>query len=310
MKKIYYILILLVFSLLNSVAQQLPQYTQYMLNEMAINPAVAGREEFTDIRSNNRYQWVGITDAPRTYMLTCHGPLKAKNMGLGMHLYTDIVGPTRRTGLNFAYAYHLKFKNDMHLSLGLSAGILQWGIDGSKLILHDDGDANLLTSYKTTMVPDFGTGLYFYKSKRFYFGVALPQIYQAPIKIYEKSPNGSKIVTHLNVNGAYTFDLGEDFKLEPSFLLKYAKPAPIKLDVGARVIYKDQVWLGGAYRHHDAFTALVGYMYKDYLMFGYSYDFTTTNIKNYSSGTHEVMLGLRFSRKQASTWETKTKSAF
>lgn len=310
MKKIYSILILLVFHVLNTVAQQLPQYTQYMLNEMAINPAVAGREEFTDIRSNNRYQWVGITDAPRTYMLTCHGPLKAKNMGLGMHLYTDIVGPTRRTGLNFAYAYHLKFKNDLRLSLGLSAGILQWGIDGSKLLLHDEGDANLLTSYKTTVVPDFGTGLYFYKAKRFYFGVSLPQIYQAPIKLYEKSPNGSKIVTHLNVNGAYTFDIGEDFKIEPSFLVKYAKPAPVKVDGGVRVIYQDQVWLGGAYRHNDAFTAMVGYMYKDYLMFGYSFDFTTTNIKKYSTGTHEVMLGLRFSRKQASTWETKTSAAF
>jgi hypothetical protein len=87
--------------------------------------------------------------------------------------------------------------------------------------------------------------------------------------------------------------------------LKWASPAPIKIDGGLRVIYQEQVWLGGAYRHNDAFTAMVGYMYKDYLMFGYSYDFTTTNIRNYSTGTHEVMLGIRFSRKQASTWETK-----
>lgn len=305
MKVFKYILAFSLFISINSVAQQLPQYTQYMLNEMAINPAVAGREEYTDVRSNNRYQWVGVTDSPRTYMLTCNGPIKSKNMGLGMNLYTDIVGPTRRTGLNFAYAYHLRLKDDMHISLGLSAGILQWGIDGSKLTLREEGDANLLTTYKTTMVPDFGTGVYFYKKNRFYFGVALPQIYQAPIKIYNQSPSNSKIVTHINVNGAYKFDIGEDFKIEPSFLLKYASPAPIKLDVGARVIYQEQVWLGGAYRHHDAFTALVGYMYKDYLMFGYSYDFCITNIKKYSSGTHEIMLGLRFSRKQASTWETK-----
>lgn len=293
------------FAFVNGNAQQLPQFTQYMLNEMTINPAVAGKEEFTDVRSNNRYQWVGVTDSPRTYMLTCNGPIKSKNMGLGMNLYTDIVGPTRRTGLNFSYAYHLKLKEDMFLSMGLSAGILQWGIDGSKLMLREEGDANLLTTYKTTMVPDFGTGIYFYKKNRFYFGIAAPQIYQAPIKIYSQQPDNSKIVTHLNVNGAYTFDIGEDFKIEPSFLLKYASPAPLKLDVGARVIYQNQVWLGGGYRHNDAFTALIGYMFKDYLMFGYSYDFTTTNIKKYSSGTHEIVLGLRFSRKQASTWETK-----
>lgn len=305
MKKLHYIVFILLLNVIFGKAQQLPQYTQYMLNEMAINPAVAGKEDYADVRSNNRYQWSGITDAPRTYMLTCHGPLKVKNMGLGMHLYTDIVGPTRRTGLNFAYAYHLKLKDDMYVSMGLSAGILQWGIDGSKLILREEGDANLLTSYKTTIVPDFGTGAYFYKKNRFYFGISAPQIYQAPIKLYTNSPDNSKIVTHLNVNGAYKFDIGDDFKVEPSFLLKWASPAPIKLDVGARVIYQDQVWLGGAYRHHDAFTALIGYMYKDYLMFGYSYDFTTTNLRNYSTGTHEIMLGLRFSRKQASTWETK-----
>ena len=286
------------------MAQQLPQYSQYMLNEMAINPAVAGKDEFADVRSNSRYQWVGVTDAPRTYMLTAHGPISSKNMGVGVHIFTDIVGPTRRTGINATYAYHLKLKEDMHLSMGLSAGILQWGIDGSKLTLHDDGDENLLVNYRTTYVPDFGTGLYFHKKNKFYFGLAVPQLYQAPIGLYEKGSK-SKIVSHFNLNGAYKFDLGDDFKIEPSFLVKYAIPAPPKIDAGFRVIYKEQIWLGGAYRHHDAFTALIGYMYKNYLMIGYSYDYTTTNIQKYTTGTHEIMLGLHFSRKQASTWETQ-----
>lgn len=305
MKK-YYILLLSLVALYG-FSQQLPQYTQYMLNEMAINPAVAGKDEFADVRSNNRYQWIGITDAPRTYMLTLHGPIKDKNMGLGMNLYTDIVGPTRRTGLNFSYAYHMKLKEDMFLSMGLSAGILQWGIDGSKLYLRDEGDENLLSTYQTTYVPDFGAGIYFHKKDRFYVGLSLPQIYQAPIKLYEGAGKNSKIVNHFNLNAAYKFDLGDDFKIEPSFLVKYAIPAPPKLDIGARVIYQEQIWLGGAYRHNDAFTALIGYFYKNYLMIGYSYDFTTTNIKKYTSGTHEIMLGIRFSKKQASTWEGKEK---
>jgi type IX secretion system PorP/SprF family membrane protein len=276
-----------------------------MLNEMAINPAVSGKDDYADVRSNNRYQWVGVTDAPRTYMLTLHGPIKAKNMGIGMNLYTDIVGPTRRTGLNFSYAYHMKVKDDMFLSMGLSAGVLQWGIDGSKLILRDDGDQNLLSTYQTTYVPDFGAGLYFHKKDRFYFGLSLPQIYQAPIKLYEGAGKNSKIVNHFNLNGAYKFDLGDDFKIEPSFLVKYEIPTPPKIDVGMRVIYQEQIWLGGAYRHNDAFTALIGCFYKNYLMIGYSFDFTTTNIKKYSTGTHEIMLGIRFSRKQSATWEEK-----
>ncbi len=304
MIKRYYIC-LLSFIAVCGFSQQLPQYTQYMLNEMAINPAVSGKDDYADVRSNNRYQWVGVTDAPRTYMLTLHGPIKVKNMGIGMNLYTDIVGPTRRTGLNFSYAYHMKVKDDMFLSMGLSAGVLQWGIDGSKLILRDDGDQNLLSTYQTTYVPDFGAGLYFHKKDRFYFGLSLPQIYQAPIKLYEGAGKNSKIVNHFNLNGAYKFDLGDDFKIEPSFLVKYEIPTPPKIDVGMRVIYQEQIWLGGAYRHNDAFTALIGYFYKNYLMIGYSFDFTTTNIKKYSTGTHEIMLGIRFSRKQSATWEEK-----
>lgn len=300
MKRFIYILFGILL-LASTNAQQLPQYTQYMLNEFAINPAVAGKEEFADVRSNNRYQWVGITDAPRTYMLTVHGPMKLKNMGLGMNLFTDIVGPTRRVGLNFSYAYHIKLNEETKVSLGLSAGVLQWGIDGHKLQLHDAGDENLLTQYQTTYVPDFGAGVLVY-SKKYYIGIAVPQMYQSKINLYPGVESKSKLVTHFNVNGAYKFDLGEDFKLEPSFILKYATPAPMKLDVGVRGIYREQVWLGAAYRHNDAVTALVGYLYKNYLMIGYSYDFSTTNIRRYSSGTHEVMLGLRFSRQHNRAW--------
>lgn len=297
------IFIFCVMLLANLKAQQLPQYTQYMLNEFAINPAVAGKEEYADMRSNNRYQWIGITDAPRTYVLTVHGPLKLKNMGLGMNLFTDIVGPTRRVGLNFSYAYHIRLNEETKLALGLSAGILQWGIDGHKLVLHDEGDENLLTQYQTTYVPDFGGGLLFHH-KKWYFGVAVPQLYQSKINLYPGSETTGKLVMHFNVNGAYRFDIGEDFKIEPSFLVKYATPAPFKIDGGLRVIYKEQVWLGGAYRHNDAYTALLGFLIRNYIMLGYSYDFPTTNIRKYSSGTHEIMLGLRFSRKQNRFWET------
>ena len=297
------IFIFCVMLLAHLKAQQLPQYTQYMLNEFAINPAVAGKEEYADMRSNNRYQWIGITDAPRTYVLTVHGPLKLKNMGLGMNLFTDIVGPTRRVGLNFSYAYHIRLNEETKLALGLSAGILQWGIDGHKLVLHDEGDENLLTQYQTTYVPDFGGGLLFHH-KKWYFGVAVPQLYQSKINLYPGSETTGKLVMHFNVNGAYRFDIGEDFKIEPSFLVKYATPAPFKIDGGLRVIYKEQVWLGGAYRHNDAYTALLGFLIRNYIMLGYSYDFPTTNIRKYSSGTHEIMLGLRFSRKQNRFWET------
>jgi type IX secretion system PorP/SprF family membrane protein len=286
------------------VAQQLPQYSQYMLNEMAINPAVAGKDDFADVRSNSRQQWTGITDAPRTYMLTLQGPITGRNMGLGLNLFTDIVGPTRRTGLNLAYAYHLKLNKEMNLSMGLSAGILQWGIDGNKITLREEGDTQLLTTYRNAYVPDFGAGIYFHQKSKFYVGLSVPQLHQAPIVLYENVYKNSRLASQFNLNGAYTFELNDDFDLEPSALVKVEFPAPPKFDVGVRGIYRDMVWLGGVYRHNDAFSVLVGYMFEDYLMIGYSYDITTTNLKRYSNGTHELMLGIKFSRKQASTWES------
>lgn len=304
MKNILYITVIVL--LVNSLrAQQLPQYTQYMLNDLAINPAVAGKDNFADMRSNNRYQWVGITDAPRTYMLTLHSPLKNRHMGLGTHIYTDIVGPTRRVGINLAYAYHIKIAEKTRLSLGLSAGIQQWGIDGHKLRLHDAGDDNLLIQYQTKIVPDFGAGLYVH-NETWHIGFSAPQLYQSPIKLYPSGDGKGTLVTHFLLNGAYKFKINDDFKVEPSFLAKYASPAPLKVDIGARVIYQEQIWLGGGYRHNDAFTALVGFMYKNYLMIGYSYDFTTTNLKRYSTGTHELMLGLRFSKQQSKHWTDDT----
>src|SRR6187455_2827357 len=118
MRRIFFIFILVLS--MRSIAQQLPQYSQYMLNEMAINPAVVGRDNFSEVRANSRQQWVGIADAPRTFILNLQGPIKSKNMGLGMGIYTDVVGPTRRTGLSFSYAYHLKLNRDLNLSMGLN----------------------------------------------------------------------------------------------------------------------------------------------------------------------------------------------
>jgi len=195
----------------------------------------------------------------------------------------------------------------MFLSMALSAGVLQWGIDGSKITLHDEGDQQLLTTYQTTIVPDLGAGLYFYQKNKFYVGLSMPQMYQAPISLYSAASKNSKIVSQINLNAAYTFSVGADFKVEPSFLLMYEKPAPPKINIGIRAIYKDQIWMGTSLRTRDAVSFLIGYMYKNYLMIGYSYDVSTTNIRKTTNGSNEIMLGIRFSHKQSATWETQPK---
>lgn len=299
MKKIVYIAVLVMGLLAEGRAQQLPQYTQYMLNDFPMNPAIAGRSDYWEAKSNNRYQWQGITDAPRTYILSMQGPFKNLKMGIGGTLFTDIVGPTRRTGFNLAYAYHLKINSEYKLSMGLNAGILQFAVDGSKIYPHDVGDPILSPNYQSALAPDLGAGLYFYSDK-LYVSVAFAQIYQANLKFftYQQSKN-SNLAIHMYSLAGYKWWINEDFMLEPAVMIKMVDPVqykiPVKAELGLRFSYQNKVWIGANYRTKDAVTAMVGYMFNNWLMFGYSYDYTTTNLRKYNSGTHEVMLGLRFS---------------
>jgi type IX secretion system PorP/SprF family membrane protein len=287
-------------------AQQLPQYSNYMINDYAMNPAIGGSNSYFEAKSNNRYQWVGITDAPRTYILSVHGPTKNMKMGLGGQIFTDIVGPTRRTGFYLSYAYHLKLNEKVKLSMGLNAGLLQFMVDGSKITLRDPSDNVISGGVQSVVMPDFGAGLYIYsKDRKWYAGASVPQIVQSQIKFFDYSTSTlSKLATHVYVTGGYKFDLNEDFKIEPSACLKYVTPAPLQFDIGVRAIYKEKLWIGGAFRYLDAVSAMIGYTMQENITFAYSYDFSTTNIKKYSTGTHELMIGIRFHQMA----ETKSRS--
>jgi type IX secretion system PorP/SprF family membrane protein len=278
--------------------QQMAQFSQYMFNDYLVNPAIGGSRPYFDVKTNNRYQWVGITDAPRTFTLSVHGPTKNRKMGLGGLIYTDIVGPTRRIGMQFSYSYHLQLNENLRLSFGVAAGLQQFAVDGSKITTHDPGDAVISSGYQSAIVPDAKFGVYLYSlDEKLFFGVSFPQIMQNKLYFFEsQNATESRLEDHYYAMGGYRFDVGDDFKIEPSVLVKYVAPVPVKVDIMARVIYQDKVWIGGGYRTNDAFSAMVGYLHRNNLMIGYSYDFTTTNLKNYSDGTHELMLGIRFVR--------------
>jgi type IX secretion system PorP/SprF family membrane protein len=278
-------------------AQQLPQLTQYQFNDYVFNPAIAGSRPFFELRSGHRYQWVGIQDAPRTFTLSGTTPLGPK-MGLGGYLFTDIVGPTRRTGIQFSYAYHLRLTEELKLSLALSGGLLQFLIDGSKIGLHDPGDPVMDDQLRGELLPDARFGLYLYHP-RFWFGAAAPQILNNRVKFVERQGASlSRMERHYYAMGGYRFLLNDDWRLEPSFLVKYVAPVPPKVDVTATVRYKETVWLGASYRTNDAYCAMVGLWLKKSFQFGYSYDIITSDLRNYSTGSHEVMLALTFGRKE------------
>lgn len=171
-------------------------------------------------------------------------------------------------------------------------------VDASKIQLHDQGDMVISNGVQSVLMPDFGAGVYAYSTdKKWYAGASVPQIFQEQIKFFNAQTSSlSKLATHMYVTGGYKFTLNDEFKLEPSTCIKFVNPAPVQFDLGLRAIYKDMIWLGGSYRYMDAVSAMIGYTLMQNITFAYSYDFTTTDIRKYSSGTHEIMIGIKFNK--------------
>lgn len=276
-------------------AQQLPQFSQYNSFDYLYDPAVAGSRPLFEVRSGHRNQWTGIKDAPRTFVLSTTTPL-GRNMGIGGYIFTDNVGPSRRTGMQLTYAYHLRITDDIKLGMGLSFGMLQFLIDGSKIQMHDPDDPLMDDQLRGALMPDATFGVYLYHPK-WWFGAAAPQLMRNRVRFFDvHDPTNSVLAPHYYAMGGYRLALGDDFKIEPSFLVKYVDPVPPKADLTATLRYRDMVWLGATYRTEDALSFTVGYWLKKTFQFGYSYDLTTTALRNYTSGTHEVMLGITFGK--------------
>jgi type IX secretion system PorP/SprF family membrane protein len=307
LKKWYLHIIIFLLLTKFSFAQQTPLYSQYMFNPFVINPAFTGTNDGFEVMSNYRHQWVGITDAPKTYILTLHGPHKFKNYGIGGTVFSDVTGPTSRTGLGLSYAYHFKLSEETKVSLGLSGGLLQFKLDGTKVTLADQGDAVLTNSMLTAFVPDFGFGAKIYKPNKYYFGISIPQFIQNRLQFMDTQAQSlSKLTSHIFINGAYRFSMGDNFSVEPSVLVKYAPPVMPQIDLGSKIIYKDIIHLGFIFRTQDAYSILLGYTTPDQkLGFGYAYDLLHSNLRGYSAGTHEIMIVARFGNSKAKSVKDK-----
>lgn len=300
------------------IAQQVPMYSQYFFNNYAYNPAVGGTESTVNVTSNHRYQWVGLQDAPRTYTLTVNGPTKNLKMGLGAFLFTDHVGPTRRTGLQFSYSYIFKVTEKIKLSLGLSAGILEWKLDGHKIHLYSAGDQVLVDAVMRDIVPDASFGFHLFHDK-WYFGASAPNLLQNKLRFSNTQYTSlSRLEDHYYINGGYKFDIGDDFQIEPGVIVKFVTPAPVQVDPMVRLIWKEQLWIGGVYRAmfgvdgmaSNAASAMIGFTYNKNLQIGYAYDFSMSNLNNYSNGTHELMLGVKFNRARSFDSKKESKGSF
>lgn len=277
-------------------AQQLEQFSQFDQQMYILNPAVAGSTDYFEAKGVNRSQWTGVTDAPRTFAMSLQAPLKNPHVGLGGFLMTDNVGPTRRTSLQFSYTYQLFLNNDLKLGLGISAGLLQFTIDGSKIKLAEEGDPALFSEMNSQTVFDAKFGAYLHK-QNWYVGFSLPQLLQNQIQLFESTSGDlSKLEDHYLVMGGYTYEFNNDFKLQTNALAKFVAPVAPALDINLKAFYQNKVNVGVGYRHQDALIFMAGYEYREAISIGFSYDMTTSSLKNYSNSTYEVMVGFRFNQ--------------
>lgn len=287
-------MILSFIGMVSAQAQQLPQFSQYNSNNYVINPAFAGTESYFDVKAVNRYQWAGMTDAPRSFTMSLSAPFRNPHMAMGGYIFVDNVGPTRRTGAQVSYGWHMNLTEGIKLGLSASVGLTQFSIDGSRITLAEEGDPALFSELSSQLVMDAKFGALVYH-ENWYAGFTLPQLFQNRIDLYESADPGlSRLEDHYMLLAGYKYQLNDDFMLEPSVLVKYVAPAPIKIDATVRAHFREMIWAGFSWRNHDAFVAMLGYEWRQSLSIGYSYDFTTSNLRNYSNGTHEIMLGFKF----------------
>jgi type IX secretion system PorP/SprF family membrane protein len=277
--------------------QQEPQNTLYMLNPFLTNPALAGTNNYYQIRTNHRFQWTGLKDAPITNSISAYGPHSTKSMGYGGTIYNDITGPTSRTGLNAVYAYNIAVNTDIRVSMGLSLGIMQYKVDGTKIELHDaEPDNALQKTLYSKVVPDGSMGIYVWNSD-FFAGFSALQLLNNKIKLSAEDPEPelNRLARHYYLFGGYHYEPSKDLALEPTLVIKKVVPAAYQFEFNAKVIYQRMLWGGISFRTQDAVSLVLGYTYENKYFVGCGYDYAVSSLRKYTTGSFEFCLGVNFS---------------
>lgn len=278
------------------LAQQDPQFTQYMFNLLALNPAYAGSADRLSLKALTRHQWVGFEGAPTTQTLTAHGPVFNESFALGGTIMRDAYGPVTQYGFMLDAAYRM-FLGKSTLALGLKGGLNLFQGKFAELHPQTPGDQVFQANVNTKLDPQFGFGIMWY-SERHYLGLSTPKLlrtefFQTDSLAFVSQPGQRP---HWFLSGGYVFDIGLYHKFKPTFLVKAVQGAPVSFDLSANFLFFEKFWLGAMYRHTDAVGALAQYHITNDLTVGYAYDFTLSPLRNYSGGSHEIMLGLNLGK--------------
>lgn len=301
------ILILLLCAGLPLCAQQTPQYSMYMLNQFAQNPAYAGMDNTLSATGVYRTQWVGLAGAPVTQVVNAHMPLNFISSGIGLQVENDEGGATQRTSFVLAYSYQVNLNRRSRLSIGVNGGAVQQSLDGGKLRTPDgiyDPDADIIihnddllpTGLVSTLVPTFAAGV-FYQGERLEGGIGVLNLSESAVNFSGLSLN---LRRSFYLSAAYSLELSRTLTLKPSVQVK-SDLVQTQIEASSLLRFKDNFFIGASYRgftpaSRDAVTALGGLKLNDKWTIGYAYDFTLSALRDASSGSHEVMLNFNFGK--------------
>ncbi|MDG1261408.1 MAG: type IX secretion system membrane protein PorP/SprF [Flavobacteriales bacterium] len=277
-------------------AQQELMVSQYMFNGLLVNPAYAGTHDYFSASLLHRSQWTNLDGAPTSQVFAIDGPIANNKLGVGLLINNDQIGVISQLDLSANLAYHLELGTG-DLSFGIKAGGAMYSATLSDVVVWDENDqvysANDISG---KFVPKFGFGVY-YHSEKFFAGVSVPVIYSMDDNvILQGSTADNYFSQHYYVNTGMVFEPNTNLAIKPSILVKYEQAAPLEVDLNCNFLLYRRLWLGAGYRTGDAIIGMIEYNITPQLRAGYSYDFTTTEIRDYSNGSHEIMLGFDFGK--------------
>ena len=303
MKKVITFFTAIIFYSITANAQYDAMFTQYMFNEMYINPAYAGSKEAMAVNLTHRQQWVNFPGRPITSAFTLHGPLSNNKMGLGISVLNEQIGKLSRNLVYVNYAYRIKTGEKGHLAFGLMGGIHNQVNKLSELKPSEAGDIQVSQNTPSLISPNFGAGIY-YSTKKFYAGISIPRMVDDSY-LFNQAGN---ITTSTKINPNklhYYFTIGKVFEIndglliKPQAMVKAVQNAPVQYDLNVNFLIQNKIWTGISYRSGSDISALIGIQVNPQFLIKYSYDYALTKVQKYSQGSHEITLGYLFNYKQS-----------
>jgi len=266
-------------------AQQESQYTQYLFNPVVINPAYAGYRRLISVFGLYRNQWVGIEGAPQTFNLSVDAPVGKSRVGLGLDFIDDKIGASDNISATVDFSYTLPVNRKTSLAFGVKAGFNYLNLDPTKLHIYDPNVDLDLTNHTAPMV---GLGFYLY-GERWFLGASTPNFLET------KHYHGVQVSTatekmHFYVMGGYVFDFSRSVALKPAGLIKAVVGAPVSIDVSANVSILEKMDFGVSYRWDAAVSAMAGFQLTEGIFVGYAYDYPTTTLAHFNTGSHEIFM--------------------